>query len=195
MNSHRSGVFLSASFPAGERADHFPPSDPASMADAIVALSREILRRNGLIVCGGHPTITPLLLYVCAEQGARDSLIVYQSERFRDAVPEETHRLSEEGWATLRFTASTGDRVRDLETMRIEMLSDRPLIGGIFVGGMEGILDEYTLFESYAPGSPRFALAAPGGAAATLVSASFPFDLASPRYPVVARQVVNSLGL
>jgi hypothetical protein len=198
MNERRRAVFLSASFPQPGRAEHFPPSDPAALADAVTAVAREILRRRGVLVSGGHPTITPLLLYVCAEYGYANSLVVYQSERFRDEIPQETWRLSEEGWGELLFTESSGERARDLDVMRTEMLTAQVVNGAVFIGGMEGIAIEYRLVGELAPNTPRFPVSAPGGAAATLETAQGrgpTLDLSSPRYPVLAREIADALDL
>jgi hypothetical protein len=189
-------VFLSASFPEPGRAEAFPVSDPAELADAVTAVSREVLRRGGRVLCGGHPTITPLLLFVCAEYGYQDALVVYQSERFRDQIPEETWRLSREGWGELRFTETVGDRAGDLAVMRRAMLTDEAIVGAVFIGGMEGVPDEHAMVGRFAPGVPRLALTGPGGAAATLAGLdAVTIDVASRRYPVLARQIVDALGL
>ena len=193
-------VFLSASFPEPGRAGNFPISDPAELADALTNVTREILRRGGRVLSGGHPTITPLLQYVCAENQYVDSLIVYQSERFRPAIPDETWRLSAEGWGDLRFTESSGDRAHDLEIMRTAMLTAEPMAAAVFIGGMEGIVDEHHLVGRLAPGVPRLALKGPGGAAATLegvvgIEASTDVDTTPRRYPVLARHIAQAIGL
>ncbi|HWK25070.1 MAG TPA: hypothetical protein VNS09_00810 [Solirubrobacter sp.] len=185
-----SAVFLSASFPQPERAAAFPPSDPAALADAVTAVARGVLGRDAQLVSCGHPTITPLLLYVAAEFGWRERLVVYQSERFRAVVPEETWRLGREGYGDLRFTPSVGALADDLERMRREALTSADYRGAVFIGGMEGIVDEYELFGELHPHAHRFALAGPGGAAAQL-----PDHTGSRRYPVVALEIVRALGL
>lgn len=194
----RPAVFLSASFPDRDRGAHFPESDPAELADAVTHIAREVLRRGALLVSGGHPTITPLLLYVCAEYHYRDALSVFQSEHFRDSVPDETWRLSEEGWGTLHFTESMGDREQDLRTMRTEMLTRTPPVGAVFIGGMEGIPDEFQLVHELAPHAQRFPLVAPGGAAATIAESAAlmgTINLSSRRYPVLSREIADSLDL
>jgi len=200
VTDNRSTVFLSASFPQPGRAENFPASDPAELADAVTTVAREILRRGGRVLSGGHPTITPLLLYVCAEHHYAESLIVYQSERFRELIPDETWRLSAEGWGSLRFTDSSGDREHDLEVMRTAMLTAEQVTGAVFVGGMEGIVDEHRLVGHLAPGVPRFALKGPGGAAATLegvvgIDPRISLDTTSRRYPVLARRIAEAIGL
>jgi hypothetical protein len=73
-------------------------------------------------------------------------------------------------------------------------------IAGFFVGGMEGIIEEWDLFDQLLPDRPRIPLAAPGGAAAGLVerAGGLPEKLAgmldSRRYPVLAHEMVGFLA-
>jgi hypothetical protein len=191
-------VFLSASFPQPGRAERFPHSDPAELSDAVTAIAREILRRGGRVLCGGHPTITPLLLFVCAEFQYPNALIVYQSKRFFDSIPAETWRLSRDGWGELRFTDRSDDLADDLNTMRTAMLTEEPIIGSVFLGGMAGVRDEHALVSQLAPRVQRVALTGPGGAAATIDDPAgelIGVDRRSRRYPVVAREIVDAFGL
>jgi hypothetical protein len=189
-------VFLSASFPQPGRAENFAPSDPAALADAVTAVARAVLNREAQLICGGHPTITPLLLYVASEYGWRHKLIVYQSERFREIVPDETWRLSDEGYGELRFTPNVGDSTEDLQIMRREAFTAADYRGAVFIGGMEGIIDEHSMFAELQPRAHRFALTGPGGAAADLPHiADSNIDLASRRYAAVALEIVRALGL
>lgn len=189
-------VFLSASFPQPGRARNFAPSDPAALADAVTAIARAILNRDGLLICGGHPTITPLLLYVASEYGWRHRLIVYQSERFRHVVPDETWRLSEGGYGELRFTPEVGNTTKDLQLMRHEAFTAAKYRGAVFAGGMEGIIDEYNLFAELQPQAQRFVLSGPGGAAAELPKVpDSSVDLHSRRYAAVALEIVRALDL
>jgi SLOG cluster3 family len=79
------------------------------------------------------------------------------------------------------------------------MLADECIVGAVFIGGMEGIPDEHALVGRIAPKAPRFALKAPGGAAATLEASpalmATPLDLNSRRYPVLARGIADAIGL
>jgi len=196
MSDEPSAVFLSASFPQPGRAENFAHSDPAALADAVTAIARAVLQREARLICGGHPTITPLLLYVASEYGWRHQLIVYQSERFRDIVPDETWRLSRDGYGELRFTPTIGEIGEDLRVMRHEAFTAADYRGAVFIGGMEGIIDEYKLFSELQPGAHRFALSGPGGAAAELPSTVAPnVDLASRRYAAVALEIMRALGL
>jgi hypothetical protein len=52
--------------------------------------------------------------------------------------------------------------------MRKKMLSRDDLVEAVFIGGMEGIFEEYTLFTELHPKAKILAVPAPGGAARQL---------------------------
>jgi hypothetical protein len=193
-------VFLSASFPTGDRGEAFPSSDPAAVADAVTATIRTIFGANGRLVFGGHPTITPLVLHVAGDGGYQGRVDVYQSQWFQGEVPQETLRLEQLGFGQIHWIAAAPTLQESLRVMRTQMLRESEPIGAIFIGGMEGIRDEWELFASLAPGRPRVALAAPGGASANLVEeASLPEELRrelrSSHYPAVARLILEHLAV
>lgn len=192
-------IFLSASFPSGNRARSFEPFDPGAIADAVTAVVRAVLVRAGRLLFGGHPTITPLVLMVANELGTKNSVDIFQSEWFEDQITRETRALADAGYGSISWTPKLLTREESLQAMREEMLGgDRTLVAGVFVGGMEGIVDEYELFLRCQPGAPCISLVGPGGAAATL-----PLDdtrdilgrhVASRRYPFVASVMVDRLA-
>ena len=192
-------VFLSASFPSGDRALPFEPFDPGAIADAVTAVVRAVLARTGRLIFGGHPTLTPLVLMVANELGTKGSVDIFQSEWFEDRITQETRALAEAGYGSISWTPKFPTREESLQVMREEMLGgDRTLIAGVFVGGMEGIVDEYELFLRFQPNVPCISLVGPGGAAATL-----PLDdtrdilgrhVRSRRYPFLASVMVDRLA-
>lgn len=48
-------LFLSASFPKGDRGETFAPYNPAAILDAVVEVCRVVLRRGGTLTFGAHP--------------------------------------------------------------------------------------------------------------------------------------------
>jgi hypothetical protein len=193
---HRRAVFLSASFPTGPRGEAFPSSDPAAVADAVTAIVRTIFAVNGRLVFGGHPTITPLVLHVAGDRGYRERVDVYQSQWFSSEVPQETLRLEELGFGRIYWTPAATTLAESLHAMRIKMLRDSDPVGAIFIGGMEGIHDEWELFGELAPGHQRIALVAPGGASAELVEENelpevLRREIGSPHYPALARRIIE----
>lgn len=195
----RRRVFLSASFPSGERGTRFEPFDPGGIADAVTAVVRSVLMAKGRLVFGGHPTITPLVLTVASELDVEGAVDVFQSQWFEDEITSETRALKKAGFGAIHWTPERATREKSLETMRKAMLGhDRKLIAGVFIGGMEGVQEEYELFHRFQPRVPRVSLVGPGGAAAKL-----PRDEArrvlgrhveSKRYPFVASVLVRRLA-
>jgi hypothetical protein len=118
-------IFLSASVPSSERsvAFHGIPLDRAQteVEQAVISVARAVYAAGGRIVCGGHPTITPILAIVAGEYvdtvaaefsreadthpdgglGAAAPLIVHQLEAFRELMPAATHFLEELGQAQI----------------------------------------------------------------------------------------------
>ena len=200
MNSlEGQSIFLSASFPSGERALRFEPFDPGAIADAVTAVVRAVLVRTGRLLFGGHPTITPLVLMVANELGTKDSVDIFQSEWFEDQITQETRTLAEAGYGSISWTPKLPTWEESLQAMREEMLGgDRTPIAGVFVGGMEGIVDEYRLFLRCQPGVPCISLVGPGGAAATLplddTRAILGRHVTSRHYPFVASAIADRLA-
>jgi hypothetical protein len=142
---HDVPIFLSASFPSDDERGRRFPADPGIVGDAVAAVSVAILRSGARIVSGLHPTISPLLLFICDQSHWHHRLEIYQSERYRDKIPEETWRLTEMGFGALHFTPSVGDLEEDLQAMRHELLDKTRPGAAIFIGGMEGILKEWEM--------------------------------------------------
>lgn len=200
-----SSVFVSASIPDSRR--WHGDFDPLAVTDAVVAVARAVLAGGGRLVTAAHPTIAPLLLYVAAEQppSSEPLVVVYQSDAFRDVLPDATLRFEEQGIGTVIHTAAAEGEPPDpskapksLELMRRQLLASEPLAAGIFIGGMSGIPREHALFRSVRPDAPTYALGRPGGEASQLVGSS-PAHLrellaTSDLYPAVARAVVADIA-
>lgn len=192
-------VFLAASFPSGERGQHYEPFDAGAIADAVTAVVRAVLANDGKMLFGGHPTITPLVLLVARELRCNNAVEVFQSAWFEDQITQETRALAAAGHGTIRWTARCATREESLRAMRAQMLSDAYTpAAAVFVGGMEGIEDEYRQVTESWPGTPRIPLPGPGGAAARLpldgASSLLGDTVASRRYPYVAATMVAALS-
>jgi hypothetical protein len=197
MSAAGRGVLLSASFPSGERAERFPAADPSAIADAVSALTRAVLVQGGSLVFGGHPTISPLVLLIACEEGLRDRVDVHQSRWFEGEVPSETLQLQEQGFGRIVWAPREPDLERSLTAMREAMLS-QPLAGGVFIGGMEGVIAEHRMLADLQPEVPAIGLPAPGGAAATLVAdtelpAAIRQAAGSAAYPAAASAIARYL--
>lgn len=193
-------VFLSASFPSGERGQRYRPYDPEAIADAVVAIARAVLDAGGHLVFGGHPTISPLVLLIAAELDVKGRVHIFQTRYFEGHVPPETLELDKRGYGEITWTAAVQrDRDASLAQMRAQMLARTDLVAAVFVGGMEGIPHEAELFARMHAKAWIVPIRAPGGAVRQIEpTVELPDELAhvltSDHYPLVAWQLVQALS-
>lgn len=171
-------VFISASFPEAPP-EYSEGPDSRDLLDAVASLARAILGADGRIVFGGHPSISPIVLDVASETVADDRddeplVVVYQSRYFSEhpelELPEATRRFGREAWADLRFTEGMGDDREDsLRRMREAMIEETNPVAAVFVGGMDGIFEEWELFRERYPDRPVVPIGSTGGASAKLL--------------------------
>ncbi len=160
-----SAIFLSASVPVIGRGNYYETADPFLIQSAVREFVTVALGRR-LLVWGGHPAITPMVWAVCEDLGVSyaKAAILYQSKFFADVFPEENKRFGNVQYVD----AVQEDREASLLRMRKLMLSREDLAEAVFIGGMEGILEEYSLFTEFHPKAKILAVPAPGGAARQL---------------------------
>ena len=192
-------VFLSASFPSGERGERFRPYDASGIADAVSAFSRAILGSNGKLAFGGHPTITPLVLMICRELRVTGSVVVFQSTWFKEQSLAEVDEIEREELGVVKWTPRALARGESLRIMREEMIGSEPYAGALFVGGMEGVSDEYEMVKKCCPNTPCIPVVGPGGAAAELPARDYEVlglvrFQRSRAYPFLALQFVDALA-
>jgi hypothetical protein len=190
-------IFLSASVPY--RKHWIEDAKSVEIEEAIVSVARAVFARQGRLLFGGHPSVSPLVAAVAGEyfpiEPARivRPVITFQSEFFRENLPDKTWEMVRMGWSAIEWTPKRpgGDRRSDreasLDEMRAWMLlapetpediiarNDlRPPQAMIAVGGMEGVRDEAAIFLRFRTrwGSARrrvYAFRSGGGAAARLL--------------------------
>jgi hypothetical protein len=160
-----SAIFLSASVPIVGRGNYHETANPFLIQCAVREMVISVIR-NHKIVWGGHPSITPMIWSICEDLNIDYSknVILYQSQYFKDRYPEDNQRFG-----NVVFTdAVLDDREASLLQMREEMLSRKDLIAAVFIGGMEGVEQEYDLFCKFHPNEKVLAIGSPGGAARIL---------------------------
>lgn len=157
-------IFLSASVPRSDRGNFHETADPFLIQFAVRELMMLTLGRRQ-IVWGGHPAITPMIWAICADLGVSyaSAVHLFQSRFFSKEFPEENDNFSN---ITL-VDAIEKDREASLALMRKEMLAG-DFQAAIFIGGMEGIFDEYEIFSTMHPESIILPVFSPGGAAQEL---------------------------
>ena len=194
-------VFLSASFPSGDRGELVKPYDPPAIAAAVTALARGVLDAKLQLVFGAHPTISPLVMQVASDLGRTGKVKIFQSEYFRGEVPAITLSMEELGYGEIAWVDADpdGDRGRSLQVMRDTMINEYDYVAGVFIGGMQGVLDEYDRMAELRPEVPLLPLWAPGGAArkrepsSHSVASGLAKTLRSERYPALVHDLVTRL--
>lgn len=167
MGRSMSAIFLSASVPIVGRGDFYKTAEPFLIQSAVRELVTAALGRR-LIVWGGHPAITPMVWAVCEDLGVSFSraVVLYQSRFFADMFPEENRRFANVQY----IDAVPGDRETSLLRMRQAMLSRADLVAAVYIGGMEGVVQEHALFREFHPEATTITVPAAGGAALELAS-------------------------
>lgn len=155
-------IFLSASIPYEERdAKYFDTADVIAIRDAVRALATVVIPKAQLI-WGGHPAITPLIRFVVNKMRAnlKKHVTLYQSAFFKEYFPKDNFDFE-----NIVITERLNDRDSSLDLMRSEMISNNDYVAGIFIGGMEGVIDEYELFKRSHPQALILPIASTGAAA------------------------------
>lgn len=155
-------IFLSASIPYFDRDKKFyDTADIIAIRDAVRALATVVIPKSHL-VWGGHPSITPLIRYVMERMNSdiKSHISIYQSLFFEDRFPKDNFAFE-----NIVLTPKLETQDESLKLMRIKMLSENDFKAGIFIGGMEGIIDEFELFKTYNPQASLFPVASTGAAA------------------------------
>ena len=173
MDSNKPVIFLSASMPTKDR-DHrfFDTADFIAIRDAVVALVNAIIP-NYRLAWGGHPAITPIIHEIFKKRGFdyNEYVTIYQSNYFEGNMPKEN--LQFDNVILTEAVRSNADKNKNiaesLAIMRKRMLTDNPIYAGFFIGGMEGILDEYKLLMKYSKNKPEIYPIASTGAAALIL--------------------------
>ncbi len=159
-------LFLSASIPLPTRHRvYFDTADILAIRDAIRALTIVIIEQEVELVFGGHPAITPMIRLQVAQTGVPvgEHIVMYQSRFFEHKFPPDNVAFER----IELVDAVPNDRDASLRVMREAMLEGE-FLGAFFIGGMEGVEEEYVMFSQLQPGLLAFPIASTGAAAAQL---------------------------
>ena len=165
MVTKQLNVFLSASIPNKSK-DKDPKyaetADVIAIRDAVLALTSVLLTNKCRLIWGGHPSITRLVAQVLHHYGedANKHVTLYQSRYFEQFFPLENEEV-----AHIIFTNDKGNREDSLLEMRERMLGDNDFDAAFFIGGMEGVEEEFKLFRDIHPKVKVFPIASTGAAA------------------------------
>jgi len=155
-------VFLSASIPYPDRDKKFyDTADIVSIRDAVRALATVVIPKAHL-VWGGHPSITPLIRFVMDRMNVnlKTHITLYQSLFFEEYFPPDNFAFE-----NIVLTEKRNNRDESLKLMRSKLINENDFKVGIFIGGMEGINDEYAMFKESHPNALILPIASTGAAA------------------------------
>jgi hypothetical protein len=158
-------VFLSASIPYPDRDKKFyDTADIVSIRDSVRALATVVIPKAHLI-WGGHPSITPLIRFVLDKMNVElnKHVTLYQSLFFEEYFPPDNFAFE-----NIVLTEKGNNRDESLELMRSKLINENDFKVGIFIGGMEGINDEYLMFKERHPNALILPIASTGAAAKIL---------------------------
>lgn len=177
-NNELKNIFLSASIPVQERhRKYIDTADIIAIRDAVVALATTVLPHHR-IIWGGHPSITPLINYVLEKLNLdiQEHVKLYQSLWFEDFFLEDNNKFE-----NIVFTEKQVDIPTSIQLMRHKMLSENEFAAGVFIGGMEGIEDEFKIFREYHPEALLLPIASTGAATAIVYEDLLPKELKNER--------------
>lgn len=161
----QAAVFLSAGVPDPAAGHFLGEGDSVAISAAVAAVLEVTLGRRRL-VWGGHPAITPMVWAFAESMGVDygEWVLLYQSLRFEDEFPDESALFK-----NVVFTERVGDEVESsLALMRDQMLGENGFESAVFIGGMQGIIDEHRLFAERSPSAEIIPVVSTGGAARLL---------------------------
>lgn len=159
---HLNKIFLSASIPSIDRDEKFyKTADIIAIRDAVRALAAVVIPHAHL-VWGGHPSITPLIRNVMAKMSSnlQQHVTIYQSLFFERYFPPDNFDFEN----IITTKAVVDDQPTSLLKMRTEMIGNNQFKAAIFIGGMEGIFQEYDIFKSFHPEAIILPVASTGAA-------------------------------
>jgi len=158
-------VFLSASIPYPDRdKKYYDTADIVSIRDAVRALATVVIPKAQLI-WGGHPSITPLIRFVMERMNIdlKTHITLYQSLFFKEYFPPDNFVFE-----NIVLTERRNNRYESLVLMRSKLINENDFKVGIFIGGMEGINEEYLIFKDRHPNALILPIASTGAAAKIL---------------------------
>lgn len=158
-------IFLSAGDLSDEEKELYPFKSYV-IQRAITSLINVFIPHS-VIVFGGHPFISPFVLEIAEQYKLKKNITIYQSKYFEDKVEDiiknQKNKLDIR-WTEKKNKQGIDDKALSLQEMREKMISEN-FDAAFFVGGMDGVKDEYDIFKRKYADKPAFVLPTTGGAA------------------------------
>jgi hypothetical protein len=174
-------VFLSASVPHEFEKNEQKLQDKLHL---VTVLGEQIFRRKGILVFGGHPSITPLI-HQTASTALNSEVVsgppvrLYQLSGFKKSMPRQvadSRVFGDINWVGSHTPDQTDEFTQELDVMRQKMVneSNAAVFGGGktkgYLGPMPGIRREYQLFTETHPDRPVYLVGLLGGETARIIN-------------------------
>lgn len=155
-------LFLSASIPTQGR-EYYGSTNDAAITGAVMAFTRVCAEYSIPFYFGGHPAVTPLVWSVAKDYNKyfENLLSIYQSRKWEGFQPQQVSYFKKIIW-----TNAGHGREDSLEIMRTRMFTENKTAVAVFIGGMQGVIDEYHLLKKISPNTKIIAFKSTGGASA-----------------------------
>lgn len=156
-------IFLSASIPSPLRnGKYYGTADFIAIRESVRALAMVVIPKT-ILVWGGHPAITPIISNVLKAMNSdiQKHVLVYQSRFFEEKFPKENDNIGQ----IVLTDKVEDDRGKSLLLMREKMIKENEYTAGIFIGGMEGVEEEFDMFSKQHTNSIFMPIATTGAAA------------------------------
>ena len=154
-------IFLSASVPTPKR-EYFGTENIFAIREAIVSFTKVCAEYGIPFYFGGHPAITPLIWEVAMRNSQKNMPLIkiYQSKIFGESIPKEVGDFK-----NVHFTEAVGESIKNsVHAMRKQMFRENKTECTVFIGGMDGIKEEYNMLKELYPDAEFYAFASTGGA-------------------------------
>lgn len=137
-------IFLSASLPTPGR-EFYGTENVYAIREAVMAFTYVCAKHKLPFYFGGHPAITPLIWDVAKDYSSdiQHLFKIYQSAWFKGQTPKEVAYFDNIVWT--KKCSTLGESVK---LMRFMMFNDNPTDIAVFLGGMNGILDEEKMIHN-----------------------------------------------
>lgn len=158
-------LFLSASIPYIGR-EFFEEANPLLIREAVASFTRVCMEYNIEFYFGGHPAISPLVYQIAKNYlgNCKVPIRIYQSAWFKDLTPKEIKYYGNIVW-----TPRCRDAKTSVQLMRKQMFEEnKDTCCAVFIGGMDGILDEAEKILSLCPEIKMIPMASTGCASAAV---------------------------
>lgn len=163
-------IFLSAGIPSPKPSagrEFFGKGNVPAIRESVMAFTRVCMEYHIPFCFGGQPAISPLVYEIAKNFGDdfAENVKIYQSKYFEGNTPKEVSYFKNIEWTPIVDTANW---LPNVIKMREIMLCQK-LSCAVFIGGMDGIIDEAKMFHQLHVDAEMISVPNTGGATSVLI--------------------------